>query len=293
MTQQSGLRLDNRATGLLAGLILLVAIGILAAIYFDSGNSDEVATINPDEQAATDQAATDQGAADQGTADQANDAGADAGSAADEQPAVIPDAQPTSVFVPAGGAAPAADADSTTDAGSATDADSATTAPADGATGGALVTDFEDDFVPEENVESNEPETVIPEPTARTNDPFAYTGPASFWEDDLLADGGTINTNELDFVINNDGTGAFRGTLDVSYDDGRSIVLSVDRDFEWDNEYTRVRATLAGDVAIDGVSVGAGTLAIREVKDGFGSLCFERCVNFQFDPPFWSLSPDA
>lgn len=287
MTQQSGLRLDNRATGLLAGLILLVAIGILAAIYFDSGNSDEVATINPDEQAATDQAATDQGAADQGTADQANDAGADAGSAADEQPAVIPDAQPTSVFVPAGGAAPAADADSTTDAGSAT------TAPADGATGGALVTDFEDDFVPEENVESNEPETVIPEPTARTNDPFAYTGPASFWEDDLLADGGTINTNELDFVINNDGTGAFRGTLDVSYDDGRSIVLSVDRDFEWDNEYTRVRATLAGDVAIDGVSVGAGTLAIREVKDGFGSLCFERCVNFQFDPPFWSLSPDA
>lgn len=293
MTQQSGLRLDNRATGLLAGLLALVAIGILAAIYFDNGTADEVATVNPDGTEVS-QPADDGG-------DNPDAAPTDAATATDE-PAVIPDAQPTSVFVPAGGAAAApADTDpGTADAGTA-DAGTADAGTADASTssgssgsGGALVTDFEDDdFVP---TEDDRPEvTPLPEPTPRTNDPFAFAGEASFWEDQYLDDGATINTNVLDFIINNDGTGSFRGTLDVSWPDGSSLLLSIDRDFEWDTEYTRVRSTLIGEVIVDGETSTAGTLAIAVVKDGFGSICFGsfECPSFQYEPPFWSLSPDA
>lgn len=279
------------------GLIAIVAVAIFVAIWLDSSDSNEVATIDPDTSAAPADASTVDPAADPATADPAT---------ADPQtvqeiptaPAVqAVDAMPTSVFVPAGGAAPATDATADTTSDTATDtapdADAAT-AGQGGAVGAAGLPDINDDADDGEVViqVTPTPDGPAPDATPRPADPFAFAGPAGWWTQDFDAEGATINTNELDFVINRDGTGSFRGNLDVSWPDGRSITVMVDEDYLWDNERVNPRATLRGEATIDGESVTTGTMAIREASDGFGSLCFDvQCVSFQFDPPFWSLGP--
>lgn len=281
--QQSGLRLDNRSTGLLLGLIVLAAIGILVGIWLDGrGDGDPTGVETAGTETVEQTELTD--------------------TTASTEPVVLPtvpviptaiEPAPTSVFVAAGagattGSAPASDTD--TAAGTADDDDAVASGfeeeSADGTFG------FEDEDA--ETFPTPTPASAEGEPTPRPNDPFAFAGESSWWEQGLVDDGATIATNELDFVINQDGTGSMRGMLEVSWTDGRAWSVDLDQDFVWDTGSANVRSTIDGTgVVMDGEQQDAGTMAIRDPADGFGSLCFAACISFQYEPPFWSLSPDA
>jgi len=269
--QQSGLRNDNRSAGLLAGLIVLVAIGILVAIWLDRGSKSD--QVNAGDVSTTETTAGD-------------------APATSLDPVVLPtvpviptavEASPTSVFIPQGGAAaPAADADTT---------------------GGAVQSGFDDSDGedPEATFEDDGAQsfpTPTPEPTvasSRTGDPFEFAGDASWWEPDLIEGGATIATNELEFVINEDGTGSIRGAFEASWADGRAWSIMLDEDFTYDTTTSNVRATIsAGTVTMDGEAQNVGTMAIRDPGDGFGALCFgTACPSFQYEVPFWAQRPEA
>lgn len=267
---------DTRARAWLAGLVIVVLVVIVVALFLDQGD---------DATPALDPGAVDVSPSTDGDVDGAETAI----DFATDEPDVAPTAfsfAPTAVFIPAGGVVPSEPA---ADGGTSTDpAD----VPAGDPTSGDTSTLFEVD-----SSESSGAPDAGPVPTAeipqRTTDPFVGAGDASWYTADYESAGGTVTANDLDFIINNDGTGAIRGILGVERPDGDAITASFDQDFTWEQGQPTARFTLRGNVSIGDQDYGGAPMRIQP-SNGSGSVCFSECLSFTFSVPFWAqVAPEG
>lgn len=106
-------------------------------------------------------------------------------------------------------------------------------------------------------------------------------------------EGAQVQGNELSLTLNEDGTGAFTGTLDMTMADATQITLAVSGPIRWTTAQPpepQVAATVMGtysfdsQIDLDDVTATDAELTISSLGSGSGSLCFPRCFGFTFTP---------
>ena len=119
----------------------------------------------------------------------------------------------------------------------------------------------------------------------------AGTVNGSFFTRVFEDEGSTVARNEVSLTFNEDGTGAFSGTLDMTQPDDTRVTLSMSGPFEWSSlDSPQVVATLAGSyesdslVETDDVSSPDAELTITSLGSGSGALCAtdSTCFGFRF-----------
>ncbi len=119
----------------------------------------------------------------------------------------------------------------------------------------------------------------------------AGTVSGSFFTRVFEDEGATLARNEVTLTFNEDGTGAFSGTLDMTLPDETRVTLSMAGPFGWSAlDSPQVVATLAGSyesdslVEADDVSSPDAELTITSLGSGSGALCAtdSTCFGFRF-----------
>lgn len=102
--------------------------------------------------------------------------------------------------------------------------------------------------------------------------------------------GATVTRNSITVSFNEDGSGSFTGSLDITYADKTRISLQMSGPLAWSTTTPQVEATVSGSfeidapVAGDDVSVDKADLNITSLESGSGSLCATKCFGFTFPP---------
>ncbi len=103
-------------------------------------------------------------------------------------------------------------------------------------------------------------------------------------------DGAIVSQNLITLSFAEDGSGAFQGVLDITYEDETHILLNMSGPLTWLPTNPQVEATLSGaftlDALIDADDVTAddAELSISSLEAGSGSLCTTKCFGFTFPP---------
>jgi hypothetical protein len=103
-------------------------------------------------------------------------------------------------------------------------------------------------------------------------------------------DGATVVENRVEVAFNEDGSGSFRGVLDITYKNRTRVYIDMAGPLEWTTGNPQVVANVTGtygfDSPIDADDVGSttGELSITSLKSGSGSLCTPKCFGFTFPP---------
>jgi len=103
-------------------------------------------------------------------------------------------------------------------------------------------------------------------------------------------EGATVQRNEVSLTINEDGTGSFTGSLDLTMPDATQITFAMSGPLRWTTESPNVAATLAGSysydspIDLDDITANDAELVISSLGSGAGSLCFPTCFGFRFPP---------
>jgi len=142
---------------------------------------------------------------------------------------------------------------------------------------------------------------VEPTPVPETDDDLAAleaparitagTVSGSFFTGVFEDEGATVANNEVSLTLNEDGTGSFTGSLDMTLVDETRVTMSMSGPFEWSSiDSPQVVAELAGSYEsdsltdIDDVSATNAGLTITSLGSGSGALCAtdSTCFGFRF-----------